>query len=56
MKRSNLQKLIVGGMQPMPPDEGFTETVYISSIVEPELWKDSVRSAIDYYTGEVIYG
>lgn len=35
------------GVQPCAPDGGFTETVAISSWVEPHQWKPTVREAID---------
>lgn len=36
-----------GGFQPVPEDGGFTESVVITSFVEPEEWMPSVRGAID---------
>lgn len=35
------------GMSPVAPDQGFTETVGITSIVDPDMWKSSPREAID---------
>lgn len=39
--------LSTSGMQPVPEEGGFTETVGIHSIVGPEEWRESVRAAID---------
>ena len=36
------------GMGPVAPDQGFTETVGITSIVDPDMWKSSPREAIDH--------
>ena len=35
------------GFQPVPEDGGFTETVSITSFVDPEEWKPSILEAID---------
>jgi hypothetical protein len=35
------------GMQPVPPDGGFTDTVCISSIVTADEWRPTIREAID---------
>lgn len=38
------------GFQPVPAGggKGFSETVSITTIVDPEQWKPTVREAIDY--------
>lgn len=40
------------GMQPVPPDGGFTEDVSIVSIVYKENWKPSIQEALEHYFKE----
>lgn len=35
------------GMQPFPDEGGFTETVQMVLFVGPQMWRDSLRAAID---------
>lgn len=37
------------GFQPVPDEGGFTHAVTISSFVEPEAWRDTIREAIEGY-------
>ena len=37
------------GFQPVPEEGGFTETVSITSFVEAEDWKPSIREALEAY-------
>lgn len=35
------------GFQPVPEDGGFTETVSITTFVDPDEWRGDIREAID---------
>lgn len=35
------------GSSPIPPDGGFRKPVHIVTMVMPNLWRDSIRAAID---------
>ena len=37
------------GMQPVPEEGGFTETVHIVSLVDAEDWRPSIREALEAY-------
>lgn len=39
------------GFGPVPDEGGFTEDVALTSFVEPEQWKPSIRAAIDSARG-----